>query len=473
MMQFIMILTDSIQIVTTVIAMILLLIGLDDLIMDGLAHLRQFYRYVFVYRKHRALIIEDLNRKPEHHIAVLVPAWRESDVIEQMIANTLQHSDYKRYRIFIGYYANDTDTEQCLIRAEQQWTNVTRVKVPHNGPTNKADCLNIIYDGIRLYELEQKIRFEIFVLHDAEDVIDPLEFKLMNLLIPRKDMVQIPVIPLGSPVSHFTGGHYMDEFAESHGKDLPLREWLTKSVPSAGVGCGFSRRAMDAVATVRRGFPFNTQSLTEDYDFALTLNYLGLSQIFVRAWINGRLIATHEYFPETITTACRQKARWLIGIVFQSLSATGWHGSWRLKYALWRDRRGVVTAFLSVVAYAVAFIWMALLLWSWLEKHPLPSLAPIGSFLHWLLVINGALLCNRSLHRAYYVWRLYGWRQALLSIPRQVWGNIINFLAARRAIHLFWQHRYKGQALTWDKTSHKFPSHEEIAAFHIKLGSSQ
>ena len=39
----------------------------------------------------------------------------------------------------------------------------------------------------------------------------------------------------------------MDEFAEWHAKDLVVRESVSGSVPSAGVGTCFSRRALLAL----------------------------------------------------------------------------------------------------------------------------------------------------------------------------------------------------------------------------------
>ena len=59
---------------------------------------------------------------------------------------------------------------------------------PHPGPTNKADCLNWVFQGMLVAEQEKDIRYEIVVLHDSEDIVHPLELKLFNWLIPRKDM---------------------------------------------------------------------------------------------------------------------------------------------------------------------------------------------------------------------------------------------------------------------------------------------
>ena len=55
----------------------------------------------------------------------------------------------------------------------------------------------------------------------------PLELKLCNYLMGRGEinMVQTPVFPLEVPIAKFTAGTYMDEFAETHTKDMYVREW--------------------------------------------------------------------------------------------------------------------------------------------------------------------------------------------------------------------------------------------------------
>src|SRR3546814_14094175 len=48
-------------------------------------------------------------------------------------------------------------------------------------------------------------------------------------------MVQIPVMPLIKRKERWVGGHYGDEFAEAHGKELAVRSRLGLPLPSAGV----------------------------------------------------------------------------------------------------------------------------------------------------------------------------------------------------------------------------------------------
>lgn len=466
----------ALRMLTTLVAVVIFISSLDDFVIDIIALARHLYRRIVIFglKGKRPLHEDALRQAPEKPIAVLVPAWQEAGIIERMLENACRRYEYESYAIFVGVYRNDPETRVSVENVSRHFPHLHIVDVPRSGPTSKADCLNILYAAATATTLDPP--FEIFVIHDAEDVVHPLELKLLNYLIPRKDMVQFPVIALERPIGDFTGGHYMDEFAENHAKDLPVREWLMQTVPSAGVGCGFSRRALAVVAHTRQNGPFNTRSLTEDYDLALTLKYLGFSQIFVRFAIERahgpEIVATREYFPNDLSAACRQKARWLLGIVFQSMAENGWRGPLRVKYALWRDRKGIVTALAAIIAYIIAATWTAFLLMSLLTngRVAVPILATAGSLTWWLLILNALLLADRSLHRAFFTAQIYGWRQGVISIPRQIWGNIVNFLAALRALRLFIRHKASGRPLGWDKTSHAFPDAQQLAEWQRSSG---
>ena len=152
----------------------------------------------------------------------------------------------------------------------------------------------------------------------------------------------------------------MDEFAEWHARDLVVRESLSGMVPSAGVGTCFSRYALTTLAAETDNQPFNTDTLTEDYDIGARLMQHGMKLIFClfpvdfivqrKSWFGlGHLrevrvrmpLCVREYFPSTFKTAYRQKARWTLGICFQGWQQVGWSGSLATKYLLFRDRKGV------------------------------------------------------------------------------------------------------------------------------------
>ncbi|CAM8046344.1 hypothetical protein ESCOCK347M_24465 [Escherichia coli] len=49
-------------------------------------------------------------------------------------------------------------------------------------------------------------------------MISPMELRLFNYLVERKDLIQIPVYPFEREWTHFTSMTYIDEFSELHGK---------------------------------------------------------------------------------------------------------------------------------------------------------------------------------------------------------------------------------------------------------------
>src|SRR5690606_31972027 len=109
-----------------------------------------------------------------------------------------------------------------------------------DGPTTKADCLNVLWRAMLHEERRSEGRFKAVVLHDAEDVVHGDEIRLFDRMIDRFALVQLPVLPLrgqGNWVARAIADHYCDEFSETHSKVLTVREALGASIPSAGVAC--------------------------------------------------------------------------------------------------------------------------------------------------------------------------------------------------------------------------------------------
>jgi len=300
-------------------------------------------------------------------------------------------------------------------------------------------------------------RYKAMVLHDSEDVVHPDEIRLFDLLIDRFALVQLPVLPLsgrGTWMARAIANHYCDEFAESHGKSLTVREALGASIPAAGVACAFSRSQLERLVGPSDSGPFDPLSLTEDYELGLRIADQGGRGIFVRMRdTSGALVATREYFPDTMATAVRQKARWMIGISLAGWDRMGWRGGLAETWMRIRDRRAAVAAIVLFAAY------VALLMWPLVEGLrlfiPLDS-PPPGPLMSWLLALNGALLLWRMTMRAAFTGRAYGWRQGLGAVPRMLLANLIALLAARRAITLYARSLF-GETLKWDKTQHTFP----------------
>lgn len=471
------------------VAGVFVLSGADDFFIDVFHLVRRAYRRWVVMRRYERLTERHLLLPSEQPIALLIPAWDEAAVIRRMLENTLRTLNYANYHVFVGTYPNDRATQREVEAVREHFDNVHRIVCPEDGPTSKADCLNWTYQGIKLFEKDHDMRFEAFVVHDSEDILHPLSFKMFNYLIPRKDMIQLPVLPLEPRWWKLTGGHYVDEFAETHSKDLVVRERLAKVIPSAGVGCAFSRRAFDVVAADNRNQLFNVDSVTEDYDFGFRLREYGLEAVFVRHaidrtvvrrnWRGQRrektvpeLIATREFFPDRFGAAVRQKARWVVGIALQGWVSLGWRGSGWTKYMLVRDRKALITNMANVLGYVVALAIVALWAVRWIQPdaYRYPPLVPWGGWLWYLVLVATFFLVVRVIQRAAFVGKLYNVRQALLSVPRLLWGNLINFCASVRAFWLFARYLVTREPIGWDKTAHQFPSEAQLQSFRRSLG---
>lgn len=473
----------GLKVIAIMLAILMLISGIDDLFIDIVYWTRRLWRTLTIYRRNNYLGYKQLYEPEEKALAIMVPAWNETGVIGNMASLAANTLDYENYHIFVGTYPNDPDTQRDVDEVCALFPNVHKVVCARPGPTSKADCLNNILDAILQFETNANFTFSGFILHDAEDVISPMELRLFNYLVARKDLIQIPVYPFERKWNHFTSLSYLDEFSELHGKDVPVREALAGQVPSAGVGTCFSRRAVLALMVDGDGIAFDEQSLTEDYDIGFRLRQKGMEEIFCRFPVikdndsksvpfgqrarTAKVICVREYFPDTYTTAVRQKSRWIIGIVFQGFKTHRWSSSPVLNYFLWRDRKGAIANFLSFAAMLVMLQLVALTIYqSTVEgAWQFLSLFVGGAWLSTLLWINFFLMANRMLQRIIFVTGYYGLAQGLMSIPRLFWGNVINFMANWRAIRQVIQHG-DPRRVAWDKTTHDFPTVNTSRALH-------
>lgn len=453
------------------VALIIFILGIDDLVIDVAYWLRRIWRGLRVYRRYPKADARVFDPDREQPIAIMVPAWHEADVIGSMLTQAVQSIAYENYHIFVGVYPNDPDTAAVVDPICRSNPNIHKVVCARPGPTTKADCLNNVIQAIFAFEKQIGLNFAGFVLHDSEDVIGSLELRVFNHLLPRKDLIQLPVYPLPVPWHHITAWHYADEFAEQHGKDMVIREGLLGQVPSAGVGTCFSRRALLRLMTEYDGQPFDVRALTEDYEIAMRLYHWGMKQVFVRfpadtaatrrAAVDHGVIAIRAHFPDRFRTAVRQKSRWILGIMLQGWRNVRWRGGPLMKYFLWRDRRGL---FGHPIAFIANFLLLQLLvLWLYQALAPGPwrflSIFGDDRLLVALLYANGVLLLNRILHRIWFTSRFYGVAQGLLAVPRLFWANLINVVAMARALYQFIR-AGRGGKLQWDKTAHTFPAVE-------------
>jgi adsorption protein B len=449
---------STLYIATFIVAAFLFLSGLDDVFIDmyyWLHHL--FMRKKFNrYRYDSPAILDTTTEKP---IAIFVPAWHEYDIIDKMLMNACRTIQYDHYDIFVGVYPNDPKTLHKVEEVGRRHHNVHAVVASRPGPTTKADNLNQIHEGMLRWENRTGIRYDIILMHDAEDVIHPQSLRIHNALIPEHDMVQMPVLPLHTSHANLVHWTYSDEFAEYHTKDLFVRQHFSGFVPSAGVGTAFNRWVVEFVGTSYAKNIFRSASLTEDYDLALRLA-LGKARLLFTYKPFGINCATRGYFPHTMKTAIRQKSRWVTGICLQSWKTIGWRGDARFKFVLYRDRKAILANAINFFAYVVITYLMVYeaIRYGLDSFAQLPPIVVTGTVLWYLVAIDSSLMIWRILHRVITVRRVYGFTAAGLSILRLPIANIINFTATGRALYMFTKAAFARKELTWEKTTHHFPT---------------
>lgn len=397
---------------------------------------------------------------PERPIAIAIPCWHEADVIGAMLDHNLAALRYSKYRVLVGVYPNDHATRRAVAEAAKRHPKVREVCLPHDGPTVKADCLNWICRALDEEERELGEEFVCLVQHDAEDLIHADELSIFNSRIDEASFLQLPVLPLPTPLWELTHGVYCDDFAESQSKDLETRHLAGAFVPGCGVGTALRRDALRQLED-RDGDVFDSTSLTEDYDLGLRLFRLGAKQIFLPLLRDrGGFVATREYFPRRWKDAVRQRSRWIAGNALQAWERHGWSGQFVVCWFLWRDRKGLwgnpLSMLCNLLLAAGVLGWLAHAAWGtpWVIDSAFRTttwLMPVVNF-------NFALLLVRLSTRTAVSGQLYGWPFALLVPVRIFWGNFINAAATVRACRTWLAARLQGKRLAWAKTSHAYPS---------------
>ncbi len=422
--------------------------GLDDLAIDFL--------YIAMPRRRPP----ERRSPPPASFAILIPAWDESAVIGAMLSRLVATQQWADYRVFVGLYPNDP--AGIIAVSALADPRIQPVIGAAHGPTTKADCLNTLWRAVEAHEWHAGRRFAAIVLHDAEDVVHRAELASFARHLPGLAgdgyaMVQLPVLPLADTASPFISGHYIDEFAEAHIKELPVRQWLGAAVPAAGVGVAIDRAMLGRIAALRGGAPFDALSLTEDYELGQLIHRLGGKALMLWDWQGGEPVATAEHFPASWDAAVRQKTRWLTGIALAGWDRLGWQGGLVQRWMLLRDRKAPLVALVTLAAYALVLL-LAIDQLIRLASPQAAQLPPVAQRLTVVLLwLNWTLLCWRLLCRAWFTGRLRGPVEGLMATPRALVGNLINAAAALRALGRYWSSLRSGRPLLWDKTIHRFP----------------
>lgn len=431
-------------------AAVFFLIGaLDDLTLDF------SYLWMRLTGRIRTLKVNraDLRAAPlAGQAVVMIAAWQEECVIGATIAHALQSWPQEDVRIYVGCYRNDPATAHAVISAAMGDPRLRLVIHDRDGPSSKADCLNRTYAALCEDERRSGVTARMVMLHDAEDMVDAGALALLDQAMDNADFAQIPVLPERQAGSRWVAGHYADEFAESHGKTMVVRDALGAGIPAAGVGCAFSRSALARIAEEKAGaLPFASECLTEDYELGLRIREMGGKARFIRArGEDGQLVATRACFPADLASAVRQKSRWIHGICFQGWDRLGWHGSGVEHWMRLRDRRGPMAA----LVLAIAYILFGLAgIFGMLSLAGVVHLPPPGPLVKVILALNVAVFIWRSVWRFAFTAREYGRMEGVFGVLRIPIANVITIMAGRRAAFAYWR-SLNGTPPVWEKTEH-------------------
>lgn len=467
---------------------LLIFISLDDLIWD----IYILFRSKRMKTGTSIITYKELRDTVPGFLAIVIAAYREEDVLEDVIENLIDTNHYPNsmYHIFLGVYPNDPATLNVADRLSKKHANVHKVIHVLDGPSSKADNINNVIENILEFERKKGIRFKGIVVHDSEDVVHPYELLVENYLLNYHKAIQMPVFPLqemprlGNVFKNMISGTYADEFAENHYSMLVARNALGSFVPSAGTGFALSREIIDS-------FPnnniFPVGSLTEDYKLSLLLKQKGYDLHYVLEEVerlkgDGKVvrefISTRSIFPSTYSAAVKQKTRWIYGITMQSFKLKDIFKnnnlSFSSKYSLYKDWKAKFGNILLGPGY---LIFMYFILSMFLE---IPTMYPKFSLSWYLMMFVTFMMLERQFLRGRAVKNVYGYKSAFISVffppllPfRMFIGNIINFHATLRAwkMHLFKSNpKTRGKRPKWNKTDHEFLEARVLKTFRRNLG---
>jgi len=433
-------------------AILVLILLLDDALVDFLSltlRLKPQTQYHSQVHDHdRTDPIRFVYKPVKRPLAIIVANWRESNIIRAMVTANAPLLTDPLVHLFLGVYPNDEETVSVARQLAEEWTQVHIVVNGLEGPTYKGQMLDQIITGVCKIEEELDFQFSGFLIHDSEDLIDPRSIDVYRTTLQNCDFVQIPVLSLPLRLRSWVGGTYMDEFAESHSKDLLVRQRLGAAIPSAGVGTCLRRNLVMALRQQQGGQLFPHKDLTEDYALGQRAFQLGFRSQFICTYGSPnsphQLVATREYFPNTLRAAIRQKSRWNLGIAFQGWQQLGWFGSFWQRYFLWRDRKSILVPFVCANSL---FAFASLLF----LKLPSPN-----SLFLTLILIQMALVSTRLLLRMYWVWTHHGIFSAVTVPLRWPLATLINTCAGVVAFVDFFKIRFLDGEIIWKKTEHQF-----------------
>ena len=231
---------------------------------------------------------------------ILVPAYREANVVGALIAN-LTKLDYppEKVEILLLLEAEDQETRAAAVAARPP-DNVTIVTVPPGQPQTKPKACNV---GLFL------ARGEFLVIYDAEDRPEPAQLKAAIVAFRRADEKQVCV---QAALNYFNAEEnaltrmFTLEYSFWFDYMLPGLEALELPIPLGGTSNHFRT---DALRRLGGWDPFN---VTEDADLGIRSAALGETVGVISS-------TTFEEANSEYPSFVRQRSRWIKGYLQTTL----------------------------------------------------------------------------------------------------------------------------------------------------------
>ena len=226
---------------------------------------------------------------------VLVPAFREPDVCERLVAN-LRRLEYPsdRLEILLLLEEDDSETIEAAAAAIGDTNDVRIVLVPNREPRTKPKALNY---GLTIS------RGSIVTIYDAEDRPDPVQLRKAAIVLaaapPQVACVQAQ-LAFFNPTQNLVTKWFSIEYLMWFSQLLPGLAQLDAPIPLGGTSNHFRR---EVLLELNAWDPFN---VTEDADLGVRMRRFGYRSAVVDS-------VTLEEANSDFVNWIKQRSRWYKG----------------------------------------------------------------------------------------------------------------------------------------------------------------
>lgn len=386
---------------------------------------------------------EDLKQIDERELpmyTILVPMYKEGDVIPQLMAN-LERLDYPKAKLDVRLLIEADDVEaQEILKHMRLPSYYSVLVVPTSQPKTKPKACN--YGLIRA-------RGEYVVIYDAEDRPDSDQLKKVYLTFKACSentvCVQAKLNYFNSEQNMLTRW-FTQEYSMWFELLLPGIMQMDVPIPLGGTSNHFKT---EALKQLNAWDPYN---VTEDADLGIRLYKEG----YKTAIVDSR---TWEEATSRVGNWIRQRSRWIKGYM------QTWLVHMRNPIRTWRElgTRGFFGFHVMVLATPLLpllnpIFWVMLLLWYLAEVEFIPLFFPgfiyylaafqlfVGNFLFIYSLTVGVYWVTKELRQKGN--RLFSYSMVKYSLLSPIYWVLMSIAAVKAAIQLVTKPFY------WEKTTH-------------------